>query len=123
MQILNAIGNGVRADASSGPVDVELHDATVDGASGGSAIVVLSPTSGGPTARILADHVTSTNNAGYGLRAAGGTASLYLRNSVSEDNGVGLAATNGGQIFSYGDNTVANNTGGAGATPTALPSE
>jgi hypothetical protein len=128
VQILNASGNGVRADATiippghGGLIDVELHDVTVDGGAG-SGIVAVSPTSGGPTVKLLADHVTSTHNAGYGFRAVGGTASVYLRRSVAEDNGVGLNAASGGQLFSFGDNSVASNTGGAGTTPTAIPLE
>jgi hypothetical protein len=124
VQILNAIGNGVRVDGSfGGAADVELHDVTVDAASGGSAIVALSPTSGGPTAKLLADHVTSSHNVGYGFRAVGGTASVYLRGSTIDSDGVGLGASSGGQIFSYGDNSLANNTSGNGVTPTAVASE
>ena len=57
------------------PIDVALHDVTVDGASGGSAIVAVTPTSGGPAVKIVADGVTASHNAGYGLRAVGGTSS------------------------------------------------
>jgi len=124
VQILNAIGNGVRVDGSlGGAVDAGLHDVTVDAASGGSGVVAVSQTSGGPAVSILADHVTSTHNSGYGFKASGGTAAVYLRGSVVEDNGVGLGASAGGQIFSYGDNSVAKNTSGAGVTPTAIPVE
>jgi hypothetical protein len=124
VQILNSIGNGVRADATfSGPVDVELHDVTVDSASGGAGIVAVSLTSGGPAVKLLAEHVTSTHNAGYGFKASGGTASIVLRHSTVENNGAGLGASNGGQIFSYGDNSLAQNTGGNGVTPTPIASE
>ena len=124
VQILNATGNGVRVDGSFGvAADVELHDVTVAGATGGSAIVALSQTSGGPTVKLLADNVTSSHNAGYGFRAVGGTASLYLRGSTIENDGIGLGASSGGQIFSYGDNSLANNTGGNGVTPTPAASE
>jgi hypothetical protein len=122
-QILNAIGNGVRADTTLAAVDVELHDVTVDAANGGAGVVAVSPTSGGPTVKILADNVTSSHNAGYGFRAVGGTASVYLRGSTIENDGVGLGVSSGGQIFSYGDNSFANNTGGNGVTPTAVASE
>jgi hypothetical protein len=123
VQILNAIGNGVRVDGSFGvAADVELHDVTVDAATG-TGIVAVSQTSGGPTVNVLADHVTVAHGPGYGFKASGGTAIVYLRGSVAEDNGVGLGASAGGQIFSYGDNSVANNTGGAGVTPTAIPVE
>jgi hypothetical protein len=122
VQILNSIGNGIRADASFNAVDIELHDVIVDAATG-TGIVALTATSGGPTVKLLADNVTSSHNVGYGVRAVGGTASVYLRGSMIENNGVGLGVSSGGQIFSYGDNSLANNTGGNGVTPTMAASE
>ena len=44
-----------------------------------------------------------------------------LSRSTIEDNGVGLGASSGGQIFSYGDNSFANNASGDGVPPTAIP--
>jgi hypothetical protein len=119
---LHATGNGVRADSTVGPgaIDVALHDVTVDGASGGSGIVAVSMTSGGPTVKLVADNVMSSHNAGYGFRGIGGTASIYLRRSTIEDNGVGVGASSGGQIFSYGDNGFAGNISGDGVTPTPI---
>jgi hypothetical protein len=127
VQIMNSVGNGIRADSTAsgaaGPVTVELHDVTVDGSSGGSGIVAVSPTSGGAKATIIADTVTSVNNAGYGFRAVGGTASIVLRRSMIASNAVGIGASSGGQIYSFGDNSVTNNLSGNGVTPTAIPLE
>jgi hypothetical protein len=126
VQILNAIGNGIRADGTfsgAGAIDVELHDVTVDAANGGSGVVAVSPTSGGPAVKLVADNVTVSHSAGYGFRAVGGTASVTLRHSTIEANGVGIGASSGGQIFSFGDNSFAGNTSGNGATPTAIPPE
>jgi hypothetical protein len=122
VHILNAAGNGIRVDGThaSSPTDVELRDVTVDGATGGSAIVAVSTTSGGPTVKIVADNVTSSHNAGFGFRAVGGTASVFLSRSVSENNGIGVGVSSGGQVFSYGDNRFANNTSGDGVTPTPI---
>jgi hypothetical protein len=125
VQILNAIGNGIRVDGTqgAGATDVELHDVTVDGATGGSGIVAVSSTSGGSSVKLVADNVTSSHNAGYGFRAAGGTASIILSHSVSEGNSVGVGAASGGVVYSYGDNRFANNSSGNGVTPTAIPQE
>ena len=125
VNILGAAGNGIRADSTNvgSPVDVELHDVTVDGASGGSGIVAVTPTSGGPTVKIVADNVTASHNAGYGLRAVGGTASIVLSHSVIEGNAVGIGASSGGSVASYGDNRFANNASGNGVSPTAIPLE
>jgi hypothetical protein len=124
VQILKAIGSGIRVDTTQGgqsPVDVELRDVTVDGAGAGAAIAAVSPTSGGPSATIMADNVTSLHNAGYGLRAVGGTASIVLRRSMIESNAVGIGVSSGGRIFSYGDNSFANNTSdGVAPTPIGL---
>jgi hypothetical protein len=122
LQILHAIGNGVRVDATpmTNPIDAELRDVTVDGASGGSGIVAVSATSGGPAVKLVADSVTSSHSAGYGLRAVGATASVALSRSVIEDNGVGIGASSGGVVYSYGDNRFANNTGGDGVAPTPI---
>jgi hypothetical protein len=121
VQIFNGIGNGIRADGTfgAGPTDVELHDVAVDGAAGGSGIVAVSPTSGGAPVTIMADEVTSSHNAGYGLRAVGGTASIYLSRSTITDNSVGIRASSGGAIVSYSDNRFANNSGGDGS-PTSV---
>jgi hypothetical protein len=123
VQIYNANSNAIRVDnsmAPAGPVDVELHDVIVDGTRSGSGIVAVSDASGGPAATIMADNVTSSHNAGYGLRAVGSTASVYLGRSTVTSNAVGIGASGGGAIFSYGDNRFAGNTGGDGVTPTPI---
>jgi hypothetical protein len=121
VQILNAIGNGIRVDSTqggSGSLDVELHDVAVDAASGGSGIVAVS---NGQTVRIVADGVTSSHNAGYGFRAVGGGASVTLSRSVIENNGVGIGVSSGGVVYSYGDNRFAGNASdGVAPTPIGL---
>jgi hypothetical protein len=72
--------------------------------------------------RILANDVTASHNAGYGLRAVGGTASIALRHSTIDSNAVGLGASSGGHIYSYGDNSFANNASN-GVTPTPIALE
>ena len=121
VQIVNSIGNGIRVDTTQGgSAFAELHHVTVDGATGGSAIVAVTPTSGGPKATIVANTVTSENNTGYGFRAVGGTAKVILRRSMITNNSVGIGVGSGGQIFSYGDNGFSDNTGGDGVTPTPI---
>jgi hypothetical protein len=64
--------------------------------------------------------VTSTHNAGYGLRAIGAGASIFLSRSVITNNGIGIGASGGGAIFSYSDNRFAGNANGDGVTPTPI---
>ena len=87
VRIFDAPGNGVRVDSTNGAAQVELRDVTVHGSAGGSGIVAVSPTSGGAPAVIYADNVAATGNAGYGLRAVGGTAAIYLNRSTIMNNG------------------------------------
>jgi hypothetical protein len=126
VQILGAIGNGIRVDVSSngtnGAIDVELHDVTVDGATGGSGIVAVAAPSGGPAVTLVADEVTASHNAGYGLRAVGANATIYLSRSTITNNSIGIRASSGGSIVSYSDNRFANNAGGDGSpTSTMAP--
>jgi len=123
VKILNAIGNGIRADGTQGgggAIDVELHDVTVDGASGGSGIVAVSATSGGPAVNLMADSVTSSHNAGYGVRAVGATASVFLSRSTVTNNSIGIGASSGGVIASYADNRIRSNVNGDGSPTLAL---
>ena len=111
-RILNSVGNGVRVDTTTpgaGAVNVELRDVTVSGSGGGSGIVAVSPTSGGAPSVIVADNVASTNNAGYGIRAVGGTAKVFLHHSTIANNPVGIGASSGGAMVSYSDNAFAGN--------------
>jgi hypothetical protein len=123
VQILGAIGNGVRVDGTygGGAIDAELHDVTVDGATGGSGIAAVSATSGGPGVTMIADEVTSSHNAGYGLRAVGGTATIYVSRSTITNNSVGIRASSGGAMVSYSDNRFVGNAGGDGAPTTTIP--
>jgi hypothetical protein len=80
----------------------------------------VSAPSGGTATTVMADNVTSSHNAGYGMRAVGATASIVLSRSAITDNSVGIGVLSGGTIFSYGDNRFAGNTGGDGVTPTPI---
>jgi hypothetical protein len=123
VQALQAIGNGIRVDGTTtggGAIDIGLHDVTVDAASS-SGIVAVSATSGGPAVKIMADDVTSSHNNGFGLRAVGGTASIFLRRSTVTGNTVGIAASSGGVMATYGDNGVTDNVNGDGAATTTIP--
>jgi hypothetical protein len=122
VQVLQAIGNGIRVDGTQGggALDVDLHDMTVDGASS-SGIVAVSQTSGGPAVNVVADDVTSSHNNGFGLRAVGGTASIALSRSTVTNNVRGIGASSGGALVSYGDNRIKDNTNGDGDPTSTLP--
>ena len=122
VRVLNGGGNGIRVDNSAhfGALHVELHDVTVDGSAGGSGIVAVSATSGGAPSVIVADNVTATGNAGYGLRAVGGAAKIFMRRSTIANNGNGIGVSSGGAIVSYSDNAFADNANGDGSATSTL---
>jgi hypothetical protein len=123
VQVLQAIGNGIRVDstsAASGPIDLELHDVAVDGASS-SGIVAVSFANGGPAVTIMADDVTASHNNGFGLRSVGGTASIKLRRSTVTNNVRGIGVSSGGALISYSDNRIKDNINGDGDPTSTLP--
>ena len=116
--VFDAPGNGVRVDSTNGAAQVELRDVSVSGSAGGSGIVAVSPTSGGAPAAIYADNVAATGNAcGYGLRAVGGTAAIYLNRSTIMNNAI-IGASSAGAVVSYSNNSFAGN--GTDGSPTSV---
>jgi hypothetical protein len=98
-----------------------------DGNSGGiiqgtiSDSVVSDNTENGITASTTSSNVLllidQTKVAGnlHGLVAGGSTAAIMARNTTVTGNSVGLFTVNGGQLFSYGNNSVDGNNGNNGA--------
>jgi hypothetical protein len=121
VRILQAIGNGIRADgtAGGGAIDIELHNVTIDGGTATGIVAISLGGAGGPAVDIVADGLTSSHNNGYGVRAYGGTARVTLTRSTISNNVVGLGESFGGVIISYGNNSVVGNSSGNGA-PTSV---
>jgi hypothetical protein len=127
VRILQAIGNGVRADETlvnpgSGAMNVTLHDVVVDGSSS-SGIVAVSAPSGGLAVNVMLDHVTVSNNVGFGIRAVGATATVRLSRSTVVNNTTGLGTSGGGALASYSDNFFGGNADGDGAPTGAIAPE
>ena len=123
VRILEAQGNGIRVDSTTsgaGAVKVELRDVTVHASGGGSGIVAVSPTGGGAPAVIYADNVAAMGNAGYGLRAVGGTAKIFLHRSTIANNGNRIGVSSGGAIVTNADNSFFDNANGDGSTTSTL---
>lgn len=109
---------GVRADsaATSGAIDVTVTNSTAAGAPFHGFVALGA---GGPV-RMMLNRVTSTNNLGEGVRAAGANADIRIGSSVVTGNGTGLAAASSGQILSYGNNQINGNTVDGSATAVPL---
>jgi hypothetical protein len=83
-----------------------------------AGIRVKAATPAAPPVAVFLDDVQVVHNAGAGVSADGANAVVRLNNSTISGNGSGLAALNGGQIISFGNNVIAANSGKDGA-PTA----
>ena len=122
VQIVGAIGNGVRVDGTTGgagATELELHDVVVDGSSE-SGIVGVSA-SGGAAVTIIADNVTASNNVGYGVRSYGGTSIVYLSRSTVTGNNIGVGVSSGGVLISYSDNRIRGNLNSDGSPTSTVP--
>ena len=92
-------------------------------------VAVTSANGGGATATALLDRVTimgrGPTGGGTGVAVDGTQGSLVLKNSTVVRNQTGLAETNGGTLFSMGNNTVVQNSvnGTPNGVPNPLPSE
>jgi len=71
---------------------------------------------------ILVERTTSVNNAGSGVHAEQTGAVVLLRRSGITNNGSGVSTTNGGHLFSYGNNRNNNNVGPEGTASGMLAS-
>jgi hypothetical protein len=64
---------------------------------------------GGAFARILLVRSAASGNVGNGIFSSGAGAQVLVNKSAVYGNGNGWLATNGGQLFSFGNNAVAHN--------------
>jgi hypothetical protein len=87
----------------------------------GNGISVATPVGKMPTI-LMVRNATIANNVGNGLEANGtgstGSAVIRVTKSTITNNGTGLVVFNGGQIISFGDNSLAGNTTDGAPTST-----
>jgi len=108
---------GLLVDGSQTPgngAHVVLRDSVVSGNASDGIRALSAP--GKAAAFLVVEHTTSVNNAGTGILANGPGATMLLKENTVIRNGTGMSAINGGQLISYGNNSVNNNLG-----PDGLP--
>ena len=115
-----ANGEGFRAAGTgSGTVFVGVQDslASANGTNGFNATV---PAQG---AAVLIDIQRSSSNlnGGAGIQADGANAKVFIGSTMVTANGTGFSQINSGQIRSYVNNPVDNNTTQGAATPPTVP--
>jgi len=88
---------------------VIVRDSVVSGNAGDGILATSAPSQA--QAFVVVTRTSSVNNGGTGIRASGPRATMLLDDNTVARNGVGLSATNSGQLISYGNNRVNNNIG------------
>jgi hypothetical protein len=112
LQRITVEGNvfGVRVDGSGGTGaanGVFLRDSTVSGNSQSGVSVVVP--AGGQGGVMFVERSAVIANAGTGIVADGAATAILVANSTITLNTTGVAPTNGGSVFSFKTNNLANN--------------
>jgi hypothetical protein len=94
------------AVSSTGPVNVTVTDSIA--ADGGTGFNIVS-TATRPAANLALMRTTIAGNSGTGVVAASPNTTIQLSQATIMANAIGYDVGSGGTIFSYGDNTIANN--------------
>ena len=95
--------------SASAPASVAIRNSVVSGNAGDG--ILATSLAGKAPAFIVVEHTSAVNNAGNGIHADGPGATMLLHGNTVARNGVGINAVNGGQLISYGNNSVNNNLG------------
>jgi hypothetical protein len=108
--VFGIVGDG----RSGGIIKGTIKDSVVSGNSE-NGITALSS---GSSVLFVLDQTDVSTNATAGLFAGGSNAGMLVRNTTVVNNGIGLAATGGAGLVSYGNNSVAGNTTNGAFTAT-----
>jgi hypothetical protein len=112
------LNNGVFGVKSGGNSRVQISNSLVSGTGQISGLGDGLNASGGA---LIVESTTVTDGLGTGIRSMNNGIVWMSNATVTNNSGIGLFADTGGQIFSFLNNKVANNNGGAGnpqGTPT-----
>jgi len=108
--------DGILVDGSAATGNgshVIVRDSVISGnAANGIHALTLA---GQAPAFLMVERTSSVNNAGTGILADGPHATVLLKESTIARNGTGVAAVNGGQLISYGNNSNNNNLASEGS--------
>jgi hypothetical protein len=98
---------GVVGDGRSGGI---IKGTISDSVVSGNTENGITAISSGSSVVFLADQTKITNNAAAGLFVSGSNAGMLARNTTVYGNAIGLDATGGGTLYTYGNNSVNGNT-------------
>jgi hypothetical protein len=93
-----------------------LHFAVTDSAAtnNGFGFLALTGNGAGGVTELHVERSVAANNVNTGVVALNLGATVHISDSVVVGNAIGLQAANGGQIFTFGDNLVSDNTSSPG---------
>jgi hypothetical protein len=107
VRIVNNGGFGLQVQ---GPTKLALRDSLI-GMNAGNGIVAIGGTA---TASLMLDRLTISGNGGTGIAAQSAGALINLSDSTITGNVLGIQATGGGSVVSFGNNrNFGNNVDGA----------
>ena len=120
LRIDNNAGEGLRIDGTggSGTINAALGDSTASFNAGNGIDAVSGP--GNVTLDMM--RMVAATNGSAGIQSnqtSGGTASVTVGSSVIYNNAIGIQATGGGSLLSYGNNQVTRNATNGSFTGTA----
>jgi hypothetical protein len=102
---------GIIADGTQGgSIRGVIKNSVVSGNSQNGITV----SSSGTSDVLIVEDTDASNNGNHGLVAGGSGAGMLVRSTSVFNNGGGLFTTNGGTLYSYGDNSVNGNNGNDG---------
>jgi len=116
VKIENSVQNGLFVQTLDQEINLTVSESEI--ASNGEA-GILANSLGGTEVNVMVRNSTIANNVGDGLDANGstGTEIRITRCMITGNKGNAWATASGGFVFSYGDNTIDNNTSSNGLPP------
>ena len=120
LHIDNNSGDGLRVDGTggSGAINVAIADSSANFNAGNGIDAVSGP--GNATVDVM--RVVAASNGSAGIQSnqtSGGTASVTVGSSLLRNNAIGIQATGGASLLSYGNNHVTGNASNGSFTGTA----
>ena len=111
---------GIKIDGTTGTaLNATISDCVTDDNVANGIVV----TSGTAITTVNVTRCVASNNSstGIGVHADGANTTLYLNGSTVASNSIGLKTTNGGILYSYGNNAVSGNTAATSGTISTTP--
>jgi hypothetical protein len=110
---------GIAADGSSSTGGINMTIAASVVSSNTKDGIVATTSAGGAPIGLMIKNTRSVNNAGFGVRSIGSGVTTRLSASTVTGNGIGVTATSGGAILTFGNNEIAGNGSNGSFTGTA----